>query len=166
MLPELNTILTGLILLGLFSLLVAFFGYIVFTVFRHRGREERSLDSVLLSVAVPRGNEIKIDAMEQLFASLYAIKKGGFKQKFSTQPTVSFEIVAKKEDIRLYVWTPKKLMDLVEKQIHGAYPEAEISTVDEYIIFSQEGKVAYKSFQLGKGNFYPLKTFKDLPTDP
>ena len=165
MLPNLNTILTALILLGLFSLLIAFLGYVVFTIFRHRGREERSLDSVLLSVAVPRGNEIKIDAMEQLFASLYSIKKGGFKQKFTAQPTVSFEIVAKKEDIRFYVWTPTKLKDLVEKQIHGAYPEAEVVEVEEYNIFSQEGKVAYKSFQLSRGNFYPIKTYKDLPTD-
>lgn len=165
MLPDLNTILTGLIILGLFSLLVAFLGYVVFTVFRHRGREERSLDSVLLSVAVQRGNEIKIDAMEQLFASLYSIKKGGFKQKFSAQPSVSFEIVAIKEDIRFYVWTPTKLKDLVEKQIHGAYPEAEVVEVEEYNIFSQEGKVAYKSFQLSRGNFYPIKTYKDLPTD-
>src|SRR3972149_1193286 len=165
MLPNLNTILTALVLLGLFSLLTAFLGYIVFTVFRHRGREERSLDSVLLSVAVPRGNEIKIDAMEQLFASLYSIKKGGFKQKFTAQAAVSFEIVAKKEDIRFYVWTPAKLKDLVEKQIHGAYPEAEVVEVEEYNIFSEEGKVAYKSFQLSRGNFYPIKTFKDLPTD-
>jgi len=164
-LPNLNTILTGLILLGFFSLLIAFLGYVVFTIFRHRGREEHSLDSVLLQVAVPRGNEIKIDAMEQLFASLYSIKKGGFKQKFTAQPTVSFEIVGKKEDIRFYVWTPSKLKDLVEKQIHGAYPEAEVTEVEEYNIFSEEGKVAYKSFQLSRGNFYPVKTFKDLPTD-
>lgn len=166
MLPSLNTIVAGLILLGLGSLLVAFTGYIAFTVFRHRGREGKSLDSVLLQVAVPRGNEIKIDAMEQLFASLYSIKKGGFKQKFSIQPTVSFEIVAKKEDIRFYVWTSRKLKDLVEKQIHGAYPDAEVVEVEEYSIFPEKGKVAYKSFQLSRGNFYPIKTYKELPTDP
>ncbi|HJX59265.1 MAG TPA: type IV secretion system DNA-binding domain-containing protein [Patescibacteria group bacterium] len=165
MLPSLNTIVAALILLGLGSLLVAFTGYVAFTLFRNRGREGRSLDSVLLQVAVPRGNEIKIDAMEQLFASLYSIKKGGFKQKFSVQPTVSFEIVAKKEDIRFYVWTSRKLKDLVEKQIHGAYPEAEVVEVEEYNIFPEKGKVAYKSFQLSRGNFYPIKTYKELPTD-
>ena len=139
---------------------------ILFTVFKYRGREERSIDSILLTVAVPRGNEIKIDAMEQLFASLYSIKKGGFKQKLSVQPTISFEIVGKKEDIRFYVWTPKALKDLVEKQIHGAYPDAEVVEVEEYNIFSEKGKVAYKSLQLSKNNFYPVKTFKELPTDP
>ncbi len=134
--------------------------------YRFRDREKRSLNSVLLQVAVSRSNEIKIDAMEQLFAALYSVKKGGWKQRFSTQPQISFEIVAKPEDIRFYVWTYKNLQDLVEKQIHGAYPEAEIVEVPEYNIFTPDGKVSYKSFQLKKENFYPLKTFKELPTDP
>jgi len=134
--------------------------------YRYRDREKRSLDSVLLQVAVSRGNEVKIDAMEQLFASLHAIKKGGWKQRFSTQPQISFEIIAKPEEIRFYVWTYKSLQDLVEKQIHGAYPDAEIVEVPEHNIFTQDGKVAYKSFQLKKDSFYPIKTFKELPTDP
>ena len=77
--------------------------------YRFRDREKRSLNSVLLQVAVSRSNEVKIDAMEQVFASLYAVKKGGWKQRFSTQPQISFEIVAKSEDIRFYVWTYKNL---------------------------------------------------------
>jgi hypothetical protein len=121
---------------------------------------------ILLQVAVPRGNEIKIDAMEQLFASLFSIKKGGWKQKFSIQPAVSFEIVARPEDIRFFIATPKKLADLVEKQIHGSYPDAEVVEVPEYNIFTQNAKVAYKSFQLRKADFYPIKTFKELTVDP
>jgi hypothetical protein len=166
MIPDINTIFLILVLSGLFIFFLIFVGFVGFTLFRYRGREEASIDSVLLQVGVPRGNEIKIDAMEQLFASLASIKKGGFRQRFSHQPAISFEIVAKPEDIRFYVWSPKKLQDLVEKQIHGAYPDAEIVEVPEYNIFTQEGKVAYKSLQLKGANFYPLKTFKDLPTDP
>src|SRR3989337_2265914 len=161
---------TSVFLLLIFSTVVVFslagLAYVAFTFFKFRKREERSIDSVLLQVAVPRGNEIKIDAMEQLFASLASIKKGGFWQKFSIQPAISFEIVAKPEDIRFYVWAPKRLHDLVEKQIHGAYPDAEIVEIQEYNIFSEQGKVAYKSLQLKKSNFYPIKIFKDLPTDP
>ncbi len=156
-----TVVFSGMFLFILIALLA--FGL---TLFKWRGREERSIDSVLLQVAVPKGNEVKIDAMEQLFASLYSIKKGGWKQKYSVQPTVSFEIVGRQEDIRFYVWTPKEYQDLIEKQIHGAYSDAEITEVDEYNIFTEEGKVAYKSLQLGKDNFYPLKTFKDLATDP
>ncbi len=155
------TFLVGILFVGFFA-----FAWYAITYFRHRDRETRSLDSVLLRVAVSKNNEIKIDAMEQMIASLYSVKKGGWKQKFSTQPTISFEIVAKMEDIKFYIWVPKKLQDLVEKQVHGAYSDALIEEVSEHDIFNESGKVAYKSFQLKKDSFYPIKTFKELPTDP
>jgi len=163
---DINTIFLILITIGITVLILTGAGFIGFTYFKWRGREEASIDSVLLQVSVARGNEIKIDAMEQIFASLYTIKKGGWKQRFSVQPTISFEIVAKQEDIRFYIWTPKKLEDLIEKQIHGGFPDAEVIEVPEYNIFNEEGKVAYKAFQLRGENYKPIKTFKELPTDP
>ncbi|MFC1710386.1 type IV secretory system conjugative DNA transfer family protein, partial [Patescibacteria group bacterium] len=141
-------------------------GFVVYTFFRWRGREKTSIDSVLLQIRVARDNEIKIDAMEQIFASLFSVKKGGWKQRFSYQPTISFEIVARHEEIVFCVWTPTKLRDLVEKQIHGGYPDAEIVEVPEYNIFNEEGKVSYKSLQLRGESYKPVKTFKELPTDP
>ncbi|KKU10429.1 MAG: hypothetical protein UX13_C0012G0013 [Candidatus Woesebacteria bacterium GW2011_GWB1_45_5] len=163
---DINLIVFTLIVVGMMVFGLVALGYALFVFFRNRMREDRSIDSVLLQVAVPRNNEIKIDVMEQLFSSLYSMKKGGWKQNFDIQPSISFEIVAKQEDIRFYVWAPKDLKDLIEKQIHGAYSDAEVIEIDEYNIFTEDGKVAYKSFQLSKSNFYPLKTFKDLPTDP
>ena len=58
---------------GLFLL-----GYLVFLLWKYRDREAQSLSFVLLQVATPRDNEIKIDAAEQLFASLHGIMKSGF----------------------------------------------------------------------------------------
>ena len=43
---------------------------------KHRHRERYALDFVTLVIRVPKDNEIKIDAAEQMFASLYSIKKG------------------------------------------------------------------------------------------
>ena len=163
--PDLNSIILFLILIIFLVFLIATVSYVVFVIFRFRGREEKSVDSVYLQVSVPRLNETKTDAMEQLFSSLYSMKKGGWKQKFSVQPSISFEIIAKEEDIKFYVWTPTEYKDLVEKQIHGAYSDAEIMEVPEVNIFETDGKVSYKSLQLSKANYYPLKTFKDLPTD-
>ena len=136
--PDINTAVLIVIGLGLLVLVGALVGFIVYTIFRWRGREKTSIDSVLLQVRVSRDNEIKIDAMEQIFASLFSIKKGGWKQKFSYQPTISFEIVARHEEIVFYVWTPTKLKDLIEKQIHGGYPDAEIVEVPEYNIFNKK----------------------------
>lgn len=166
MYSEMDVIIAFLSIFSVFIFVSAVFGFYIFTKIRHRNREDESIDSVLLQIAVHKNNEIKIDAMEQLFSALNSIKSGGWKQKYKTQPTLSFEIVAKKEDIRFYVWTPKKFKDMLEKQIHGAYPDADVLEVQEYNIFSEDGKVAYKAFQLAKDNFYPLKTFKELPTDP
>ena len=163
---DLNVIFLVITGLGFFTFLVFSLFYVLYNLYKHKGREERSVDSVLLQIAVPRNNEVKIDAMEQFFASLYSIKKNSSKFNPSAQPVISFEIVAQKEDIKFYIWVGKELRDLVEKQVHGAYPDAEIIEVQEYNIFSEAGNVSYKSFQLVKENYYPLKTYKELPTDP
>jgi len=63
----------GVILLGGLGAL----SYIGFLLYKHRHRQEESLHSVLLQVAVPRENEIKIDAAEQLFGSLSSVGSGG-----------------------------------------------------------------------------------------
>lgn len=151
-----------LLIIGGFALL----GYIVFLLWKYRDREERSLEYVLLQIAVPRENEIKIDAAEQMFSSLYSIYKSGFWSFLKPQQHLSFEIVARQEDIRFYTAVPRKLMDLVEKQIHGAYPGADIKEVEEYSIFNEQGKVAFAALRLKNVSFMPIRVFRDLPTDP
>lgn len=163
-----------LIVLGLFLL-----GYISIILYRNRNREKESLDSTLLQVSLPRDNEIKIDAAEQMFSSFASLRRGGKLSFLNPQPHLSFEIVGMPEDIRFYVNTPNRFKDFVEKQINGAYPEAEIKEVDiknfskegyaignEYNIFSGEGKVAFASLRPKSPSYMPIRVFKDLPTDP
>ncbi len=145
---------------------IVLFFMLILKLLRMRKREEVSLDTVLLQVALPKDNEIKIDAAEQLFASLYSLHKDGLEGLLNQQPHLSFEIVGRKEDIRFYVAVPHAYQDLVEKQIFGAYPGAEVKEVDEYNIFSQDGKVAFNTLKLTNGNFNPIKVYKDLATDP
>jgi len=133
---------------------------------KNKDREKWSLESVLLQIALPFNNEIKIDAAEQMFASLYSIKKGGWLKFLRLQPHISFEIVAKHEDIRFYVSVSRKLQDLVEKQIHSAYPDAEIIEVPEYNIFTKTGRVAFTQLEGKKSVYAPIKCYKDLPVDP
>lgn len=130
-------------------------------------RHKKSLDSTLLEISLPRDNEIKIDAAEQLFSSFASLKapKGMF--AFSkVGDSITFEIVAKPQDIRFYVGVPRKLQDMVEKQINGAYPDAMIKEVEDYNIFDNEGKVAFAGFTLKKDSFKPIKTYKDFALDP
>ncbi len=134
---------------------------------KYRQREKGSLQFVILQIKVPRGNEIKIDAAEQLFATFAALRKsGGLLSAFNPQPHLSFEIVAVHESIRFFTSVHKDYKDLIEKQIHGAYPDAEIKEVPEYNIFSETAQTAYATLNLKSQDFFPLKTFRDLPTDP
>lgn len=155
----------GLAVLGLLFLIGLF--YLFLQWLRYKDREEYSLGFVLLEVRLPRDNETKIDAAEQMFASLHAIYDSDwFKKLVKPQDHFSFEIVALKEDIRFYLSCPGKLQDLIEKQIHGAYAGAEIYQVDEYNIFSERGKVAFASLKLNAAPYFPIKTYKELATDP
>ncbi len=158
-----------LLLLGVgFGLVgVGLVAYGLFFYLRYKKREEYSLSFVVLEVAVPRDNEIKIDAAEQMFSAFASLRKSGmWGGKFTKQDHVSFEIVARKEDIRFFVAAPEKLKDMVEKQIHGAYPGAQVKEVEEYNIFSETGMVEFAQLALKKNDYYPIKTFRDLPTDP
>ncbi len=173
--PDLYAVLiNGAVLvvgLSLLVMLLMLSGYMFLALYRHRDREEKSLDMVCLQVAVPRDNEIKIDAMEQVFSSLYSIKKGGLGPFgwftfLQVQPHISFEIIAHREDIRFYIVVPDKLRDLVEKQIHGGYPGAEIKVVEEPTIFDEQGSVEYAWLVLRNAGYNPIQVYKNLATDP
>jgi len=151
----------------------AFIGLIIGSIYtfilykKAKDRHKKALDWMFLEVRLPRDNEIKIDAAEQMFSSLLSIKatKGWF--KFLKIPdSISFEIVAFPEDIRFYVGLPHKLQDMAEKQIHGAYPGAQIEIVEEYNIFNEEGKVAFANLALKEPGYIPLKGYKELAVDP
>lgn len=156
------------LLVGFSVLLVLLFiiGEALLIWYRNRNREEQSLKIVLLQVAVPRDNEIKIDAAEQMISAFFSMYKGGKLSFLKLQEHLSFEIVGLPEEIRFYVAVPQNLRDMVEKQIHGAYPGADIKEVNEYNIFSENGKVAYVEYQFRSSAYMPIKVYKDLPTDP
>jgi len=166
-----------LVLLGLVILVIIGIGYLTIVWYRNREREKHSLDSTLLQIALPRDNEIKIDAAEQLFASFAGIKTSGRFAFLKYRPHLSFEIVGMPGDIRFYIYTPNKYKDMVEKQINASYPDAEIKVVEEgnvrnikegyilgneYNIFSKEGQVAFATLKLRDSNYKPIKVYKDL----
>lgn len=157
-----------------------FLAWLVLLWLRNKDTETESLNSTLLQVTVPRENEIKIDAAEQMFSSLAGIRQIGRLEFFKQQPRLSFEIVGLPGDIRFYVCVPNKHRDFVEKQINGAYPDAEIVPINEasakqrggnvigseYSIFSENGKVAFTSLRQRSNSYIPIKVYKDMPVDP
>lgn len=134
---------------------------------RAKKRHKKSLESVLLEISLPRDNEIKIDAAEQLFSSFASLKSpSGIFAFTKVGDSITLEIVAKPQDIRFYVGVPKKLQDMVEKQVNGAYPDAQIKEVEDYNIFENEGSVSFAGLTLKNAAYKPIKTYKDFAVDP
>ncbi|KKT36119.1 MAG: hypothetical protein UW26_C0001G0023 [Candidatus Collierbacteria bacterium GW2011_GWF1_44_12] len=158
-------VFTLIIVLGIILLLLIVAWSLFVIYLKYSNREVVSMNFVLLEIAVPKDNEIKIDAVEQMFASLFSIKKGGFWQKFKAQQHISLEIVGKKEDIRFYISCHKDNMELIEKMVAGTYPGTRVKQVDEYNIFYKDAKVAFAELALKNNSFKPIKTYKDLPVD-
>jgi len=158
----------GLALLAALSIgiLILILIYLIIIYFRLKKREEISLEMVTLEVRVSKENEIKIDAAEQMFDSFSSLKKSGFFSYFNLDDVICWEIVAKKSEIRFYISAPSRIIDLVEKTVYGYYPTADINRVDEPNIFTEKGNVAFGNLVTKEAAYMPIKTYKDLSTDP
>ncbi len=152
------SIVLALVLFWLFKLAVLFH--------KIEKREDMSLDMTVLRVKLSKENEIKIDAAEQFFNTLYTLKKApGMLAFLDLEETMGFEIVAKHGEIAFYVHCPTRLSDLIEKQIYANYQNADITVVEEPSVFTETGYVAYKSLVQKDVAYYPMRTYKDLPND-
>jgi hypothetical protein len=171
--PSFAALANGAIMIGILFLavivavvLTVAFVYLIVMYHRLKKREQSSLEMVTLEVRMPKENEIKMDVAEQMFTSFAALKPSGFWSFLELADMMAFEIVAKNTDIRFYVSAPNKLIDLVEKTIYGYYPMADITKVDEPNIFNENGKVAFGGLKTTKETYMPIKTYKDMPSDP
>ena len=129
-----------------------------------------NVDSVLLMLEIPRTNDKKELAAEQLFASLHGIlrDKTELKNSGGVQEHLSFEIVSTGGQIRFFVWVPKILQSFVEGQIYAQYPTVQIHTVKEdYVRKTKNYPVVYSSeIALTENEVLPIKTFEDFEVDP
>lgn len=134
-------------------------------------QEKRSLEMIFLEVKVPKDNEIEISSAEALFLSLTSLYKSNslfvsmIRKYYDPQVSVSFELVAEPGSIRFVVAVPKEIVNFIEKQIHGAYPSADISETKDYNIFEKEGEVAYAELRVSGPPYYAIKTYDELKSD-
>ncbi len=131
---------------------------------------EQSLSTLLL-LEIPRTNDKKELAAEQMFAALHGILKPvrkTWRSNYLNQDHISFEIASIGQRIRFYVWTPKHLQSFVEGQIYAQYPTAQISELDsDYASRSMSQPVIYSSeLILTDNETIPIKTFPSFEVDP
>ena len=149
-------------------------GILAFLTYRNYKKLNRlkvlNVDSVLLMLEIPRTNDKKELAAEQLFASLHGIlrDKQELKNSGGVQEHLSFEIVSTAGQIRFYVWVPKILQSFVEGQIYSQYPTVQIYKMNEdYVDNRSKYPVKYSS-ELGliENDALPIKTFDNFEVDP
>lgn len=129
-----------------------------------------NVDSVLLMLEIPRTNDKRELAAEQLFASLHGILRDREELKNSggVQEHLSFEIASTSGQIRFYVWVPKILQSFVEGQIYAQYPTVQIYKMNEdYTDEREKYPVIYTAdLALTDNEALPIKTFDTFDVDP
>ena len=149
-------------------------GVLVFLTYRNYKKLNRikvlNVDSVILMLEVPRENDKKELAAEQLFASLHGIlrDKQELRNSGGVQEHLSFEIVSTSGQIRFYVWVPKVLQSFVEGQIYSQYPTVQIYKMNEDYVDNRDKYPVVYSSELGlvDDSALPIKTFDNFEVDP
>ncbi len=142
--------------------------------------KDPQLEKIILEISLPQDNEIEPIAAEQMYASMIGLgqKPGAFFETIvgllpfteilfkNPDNAFSFEIVADEKEVRFWVVVPKQWRDFVERQIHGAYPEAEIEPVSGDNFLGENGPIKMNELTMKGKIFYPIRVIEDFETDP
>jgi len=137
----------------------------------HNSNQTHDDSGVVLLLQVPRTNEKKELAAEQMFASLHGLltipQPGFFKNVLRER--LSFEIAVRGKRIGFYVWVPNYLKSYVEEQIYAQYPTVHISEVEDYAMYREEEQYPTQlvtELKFVGHNALPIKTFQSFEVDP
>ena len=136
-------------------------------------------DGVLLKISLPKyrhqsdtpnertaQNKSKSNVAEQMFAELRGIIPHDWRKHLIFRETLSFEIVATSTEINFYVFCSRKLQTFLKNTIFAAYPEAEITQVEDYfekLISGGEIRMGY--VRLIGPLYAPIRTYETIVSD-
>jgi len=150
--------------------IVAVLGYLTFRNYRRAKHVAGHSEHILLILEIPKANDKKELAAEQMFASLHGIlrDKRELALEGGMQEHISFEFAAIHKQIRFYVWVPRHLQNFLEGQIYAQYPTVQIHEADEdYTQRDLPQEVIYTSeLTLVDNEVLPIKTFQSFEVDP
>lgn len=154
-------------------------GYLWYTRWLDRKSLQSAEDLVILKVQVPREpdkqtqeeNRSKdfresLSVAEQFFASFASLHSSEPVTWLRGQETISFELVAKDNLIQFYLGLPKRLQGVVERQLHSYYPDAQVEPSQDFKLFAEPFHIAGAYVSTGKSWQFPIKTYKQLESDP
>lgn len=138
--------------------------------FPSKQSEQVEAPGVVLLLQVPRTNDKKELAAEQMFASLHGLLTMPSRSSFraAERERISFEIAVLKKRIGFYVWVPEYLKSFVEEQIYAQYPTVHISDVDDYTLANEQtfSTTLSTELRLVANDTLPIKTFQNFEVDP
>jgi len=165
----------------IFTILTLGLFFSIFFLYRHfqqRGVLTRSLNMSLFLVTLPRyqkeepGREKdekeKIALMEQFLSSFSNLRESKIRSLKRGLPYIVLEMAVhhEGENINTYVAVPSNLESILEKQIHGFFPYAEVEKIKDYNIFNPAGASAASFLTLRRQSILPLLTYQNLSADP
>ena len=125
--------------------------------------------AVVLLLQVPRNNEKKELAAEQMLAAIHGLLTKQAAGLFSTtsHDRISFEIAVVDGRVSFYVWVPERLKSYVEDQIYAQYPNVIISEVEDYSeTLNDSSRYISSELKLIAPDPLPIKTFPSFEVDP
>jgi hypothetical protein len=156
---------------------------IVRRLYHRRGSARTSFDLRVLRIRVPKETGSKdgnaeqksaqqtqelISVMETIFSTLGSLtaQKGFVTWLTGRHDLFSFEIVAERNKVSFYAAVPSEFQAFIEEQVHAQYPHAEIEVVPDYNLFTPTGVVLGSYLKLRRASVFPVKTYRNLETDP
>lgn len=144
---------------------------------REQGFLTRGMNLALFLVTLPqRPKEEKEPSLEeylklaeQFYSALAGIKEKKRILRFLLgAPCFVFEIAVHRigEEIYFYVACPRSIDQMIEKQILGFWPRAQVQAVPDYNIFNPTGYSIGSRASLVKSAILPIKTYQEFGTDP
>ncbi len=125
------------------------------------------MSNLLLSVRIPRDQEITAEQAVTLVASLAKTtqRPNIIKKILGYKPLhIALEITCLNQEIRFVVVGPEDLHTFLEAQVQAAYPACTVEVLKDYL--SEEvwpsNSLFMQNLKLTSPSFYPLKTFKDF----
>jgi len=161
--------------------LIVFLGILILHLFLQRKKERgfftRGMNLTLFLVTLPQRVEKEekisledyLKTTEQFYSSLAGIKEPSFLKRFLLgNPAFVFEIAVHRigEEIYFYVACPRSIAGMIEKQILGFWPKAQVQPVPDYNIFNPTGHSTGIQVSLVRSAILPLKTYREFGTDP
>ncbi|MDP3995949.1 MAG: type IV secretion system DNA-binding domain-containing protein [bacterium] len=171
-----NIFIFGIIFVGLVTVFSLFF-YIIISRSKNRAFLGRGMNLALFLVTLPqkieKEKEVSLEdflkTSQQFYSSLAGIReKSKIKQFFFGNLSFIFEIAVHSigEQIYFYVACPRFLAPMIEKEILGFWPKAQVQPVTDYNLFNPVGFSAGSRAYLKKSSVMPLRSYREFGADP